>query len=118
MVERFYVLMNARRFDEMWALFGPDAVWSGGSGPGRTLQEMRQIIIDPNPLFVDGGIEFVVHATTAEHDRVAVEVESRATLTNGRVYNNHYHMLFVLDEGTIRRVKEYNDTLHAHETFR
>ena len=101
--ERFYTLMNARRFDEMWALFGPNALWSGGSGPGRTLQEMRQIIIDPNPGFVDGGIEFVVHATTAEQDRVAVEVESHtATLTNGRVYNNHYHMLFVLDDGTIR----------------
>jgi ketosteroid isomerase-like protein len=116
-VERLYALMNERRFDEMWELFAPDALWSGGSGPGRTVEEMRRIIIDPNPRFEDGGIGFVLHATTVEGDRVAAEAESRATLTNGRRYNNHYHMLFVFSDGLIQRVKEYNDTLHAQETF-
>ena len=117
LVERFYELMNDRRFDAMWKLFAVDATWSGGSGPGRTVDEMRELIIDPNPRFVGGGIDFELGEMTAEGDRVAAEVECHATLVNGRAYNNHYHMLFVVRDGLISRVKEYNDTLHAHETF-
>ncbi len=116
-VERFYELMNDRSFDAMWELFAADATWSGGSGPGRTVDEMRELIIDPNPRFVGGGIAFELGEMTAQGDRVAAEVESLATLVDGRVYNNHYHMLFVFRAGLITRVKEYNDTLHAHQTF-
>lgn len=116
-ITRFYALLNARRFDEMWTLFHPQATWSGGSGTGRSLDEMRALLIDPNPLFVGGGIDFELDALTAEGDRVAAEVRSFATLVNGRVYNNHYHMLFIFDGDRIVRVKEYNDTLHAHQTF-
>ena len=117
LVERFYELMNAREFEAMWALFDPAASWSGGSGPGRTVDEMRALIIDPNPRFVGGGIDFVLHAMTAENGRVAAEAESHAELVDGRIYNNHYHMLFVIGGGLIVRVKEYNDTAHAQAVF-
>ena len=120
LVASFYQLMNARRFEEMWQLFSPDATWSGGGNPPlttRTLDEMRLLIVDPIPVFVDGGIRYTLHAMTAEHDRVAAEVESYAPLVNGAVYNNRYHMLFVIRDATIRAVKEYGDTLHAREVF-
>lgn len=119
-VEEFYALMNARRFDEMWLLFAEDAVWSsGGTPPKRSspIERMREIIVDPMPIFVTGGIDFTLHATTAEGDRVAAEVSSHAELTTGKVYANQYHMLFGFRDGLIREVKEYNDTLHAREVF-
>jgi len=62
---------------------------------------------------VDGQRMWVTHSTT-EGSRVALEVESLATLTNGRRYNNAYHMLFEVNEaGRIVRVKEYFDTHHV-----
>lgn len=119
-VERFYALMNARRFDEMWELFADDATWSGGGNPParvNPIARMKEIMVDPMPIFVTGGIDFTVHATTAEDDRVAAEVSSHAELTTGAVYANQYHMLFVFRGDEIVEVKEYNDTLHAREVF-
>jgi ketosteroid isomerase-like protein len=119
-VARFYHLMNARRFEEMWALFTDDATWSGGGSPPKKVQPisyMRELIVDPMPVFVGGGIDFTLHSTTAEDDRVAAEVSCHAELVNGEVYKNQYHMLFRFSEGLIVEVKEYNDTLHAHEVF-
>jgi hypothetical protein len=119
-VERFYALMNERRFVEMWGLFAGDATWSGGGNPpARTnpIAVMQETIVDPMPIFVTGGIDFTVHALTAEDDRVAAEVSSHAELTTGAVYANQYHMLFVFRDGLIVEVKEYNDTLHAREVF-
>ena len=119
-MERFYELMNERRFDEMWSLFRPNATWSsGGTPPARTqpISAMKEIIVDPMPIFVTGGIDFTLHEMTAEGDRVAAEVSCHAELTSGAVYANQYHMLFVFSDGRIAEVKEYNDTLHAREVF-
>ena len=72
-VERFYALMNERRFDEMWALFAADATWAnGGNPPTRVnpIAKMQEVIVDPMPIFVSGGIDFTLHAMTAEGDRV------------------------------------------------
>jgi ketosteroid isomerase-like protein len=119
-VHRFYELMNARRFDEMWELFAADATWSGGGNPPKSvspISKMREIIVDPMPIFVTGGIDFTLHSMTAEDDRVAAEVSCHADLTTGTTYANQYHMLFRLRGGEIVEVKEYNDTLHARAIF-
>ena len=78
---------------------------------------MRAVLVDPMPVFQRGGIDFTVHALTAEGDRVAAEVESHAPLVSGTTYNNHYHMLFEIRDGRIQVVKEYADTAHAREVF-
>ena len=119
-VLRFYELMNARKYDEMWSLFLPDAKWGGVRAEAEefgSTDNMKAIMVDPMPIFVDGGIQFTVHALTAEDERVADEVESFAPLVNGKVYNNHYHMLFELRDGKIAVVKEYADTAHARDVF-
>jgi uncharacterized protein len=119
-VHRFYELMNARKFDEMWALFAPDAKWGGGGTPpaiSAGIDQMRMVIVDPMPIFVSGGIDFTLHDLIAEDDRVAAEVESHAELVSGAVYNNHYHMLFRFRDGQIIEVREYGDSLHAHQVF-
>ena len=36
---------------------------------------------------------------------------------NGNVYNNHYHMLFVIRDDKIAIVKEYADTADRREVF-
>lgn len=59
------------------------------------------------------NFRFALHDFTAEADRVAVTAESHGLHSNGKTYNNHYHFLFFLSGGKIRRVKEYFDTDHA-----
>ena len=59
--------------------------------------------------------QITVHGVTAEGDRVAIEAQGHAELTNGKVYLNTYHYLFVFRDGKICRGKLYNDTQHAKE---
>jgi uncharacterized protein len=120
LVKEFYRRMNERRYTDMWELFTADAKWGGGRASTDdfgSIEGMKAIMVDPMPIFVDGGIAFTVHALTAEGDRVAAEVESHAPLVNGKVYNNHYHMLFEIRDGRIAVVKEYADTAHARDIF-
>lgn len=64
-----------------------------------------------------GGLRMWVKNTIAEGDQVAMEVESRGELKNGRIYNNEYHMLVTLREGKIVDLKEYYDTFHVWDTW-
>lgn len=64
-----------------------------------------------------GSISLTPLAITAEGNRVAVETESYAELNNGRVYNNIYHFLFIVEDGKIQKVKEYLDTEHTRKVF-
>jgi len=59
--------------------------------------------------------QITVHGVTAEGDRVAIEAQGNAELTNGKVYRNTYHYLFVFRDGKICRGKLYNDTQHAKD---
>jgi ketosteroid isomerase-like protein len=120
LVRELYRLMESREFERMWELFTPDAKWGGGRSSTEDfapIDRMKAIMVDPMPIFVDGGIHFTVHELTAEGDRVAAEVESHAPLVNGKVYNNHYHMLFEIRDGRIAVVKEYADTAHGRDVF-
>jgi uncharacterized protein len=120
LVLEFYRRMNGREYAEMWELFSPDALWGGGrfsTAESGSIERMKPLMVDPMPAFADGAIDFTVHALTAEGDRVAAEVESYAPTADGKVYNNHYHMLFQIRDGKITVVKEYADTAHAREVF-
>lgn len=63
------------------------------------------------------GIRFVVHAMTADEDRVAVEAESFARHVSGADYNNKYHFLFRLRGGRVAELKEYCDTEHITDVI-
>lgn len=63
------------------------------------------------------GLRMQVKGAIAEGDKVALEVVSRGELTNGRVYENEYHVLVTLRGGRIVAAREYNDTQHAHDVW-
>lgn len=58
-----------------------------------------------------------VRNTTAEANRVAVEVAGEFHFHDGRDYNNRYHYLFEFDNGLIVRACEYMDTALARAIF-
>jgi ketosteroid isomerase-like protein len=65
---------------------------------------------------MQGGMKFEVLEWTAEGNRVAVECEGHVVWKNGKVYNNLYHLAFVMRDGKIDKFTEYCDYMYAWET--
>ena len=110
------------RADTEWVLehYADDVVmWTAGSlvisGPHdkSEIGEMMNGILGAFP----NGLAFEVCSLTAEDDRVAIEAESRGTHVSGKPYHNQYHFLMRIRDGRIVELKEYLDTLHAHEVL-
>jgi ketosteroid isomerase-like protein len=83
------------------------------SGP-RT----RELIIATTAAFKDTiptGLQPRFLTTTAEGNRVAVEFEGNAALSNGESYCNQYCMVFTMEDGLIKTVNEYYCTILADE---
>lgn len=53
----------------------------------------------------------------ADGNTVVVEHSGRNALPDGRRYDNNYCWVFRLEDGVIREVREYMDTLLVTETF-
>jgi ketosteroid isomerase-like protein len=64
-----------------------------------------------------GPLCMTVKSAIAEGDRVAMEVESRGELLNGRLYEQQYHFLITVRDGRIADVREYLDTLHVQAVW-
>ncbi|HEX2623598.1 MAG TPA: nuclear transport factor 2 family protein [Phototrophicaceae bacterium] len=63
------------------------------------------------------GFKMTVTGAIAEGNKAAVEAESYAELVNGRVYNQHYHILLEFQGGKISAIREYIDTQHAYAVW-
>ena len=63
------------------------------------------------------GIKFDLISTTAEEDRVSMEMRGHSELVNGAAYNNEYHFLFTIRDGRVCRIKEYIDTKLADQVL-
>ncbi|MBI2962809.1 MAG: nuclear transport factor 2 family protein [Deltaproteobacteria bacterium] len=93
--------------------------WVAGSFPlsGTKTKAQFAELLGQIGAMVPGGIRLTPKAFTAEGDRVAVETESYARHTNGKVYQNQYHFLIEVRGGKIGAVREYLDTMHANDVF-
>ena len=107
-------LMNAMSEDATWWILGQPHLFSGAGTKSKA--DMERIW---GGLFghMKDGLEVTVIGMVAEGDKVAAEVRSHADLTDGRIYENQYHLLFTLRDGKIVEVKEYADTLLIAHMF-
>ena len=70
-----------------------------------------------NTILASTRREIRVIGSTAEGERVALELEGRFEFPDGKVYQNCYHHLFVIRDGIIVCVKEYMDTAATIAAF-
>lgn len=63
------------------------------------------------------GADFKTTSMISEGNVVAAEAEFKAKTIMGTDYENYYHFLFIIEDGKIKRMKEYMDTYHAKVTF-
>jgi ketosteroid isomerase-like protein len=106
-----------------WDRVADDATWKliarGAEYPypsDYTKESYRKLVegsVDEFP----NGLTFTITGTTAEGNRVAIEAESYGTTRRGKLYNNLYHLLVLLEDGKIKTVREYLDSGHATEVL-
>ncbi|CAN5222604.1 nuclear transport factor 2 family protein [soil metagenome] len=73
---------------------------------------VRFITEDFGRLFTDVSMD--ISGLYADGDRVIMEERFRARLPNGRDYDNAYCFVFELQDGKVRRMREYMDTLGGY----
>jgi ketosteroid isomerase-like protein len=107
-------LLNAMSDDATWWIIGNPHLFA--SAGAKSKADMKRIW---GNLFghMEDGLEMSVIGMIAEGDKVAAEIRSHADLTDGRVYENQYHMLFTHRQGKIVEVREYADTLLIAKMF-
>ena len=87
---------TAVALDGPWHIVGKDQI-------------ARMFATEVRKLFVaDVAAEF--HGFYADGNIVVIEQRLRATLANGNAYDNDYCFVLELENGLIRRVREYMDT--------
>lgn len=119
----FFARFDADDVPGALALMAEDVNWWIAGHPGsspaagdHTKEQMAQMFRQMDRQLKD-GLRMKVKSAIAEGDRVALEVESRGELKNGRVYAQQYHMLMTVRGGRIAEVKEYLDTQHVFDTW-
>lgn len=110
---RIRPLFDAMAKDVTWR-------WMGVSQWSRTF-ESKQAVIDT--LFggatetLDPSSSIEVHWVHGDGDFVVVEHSGRNEMPDGRRYDNNYCWVFRFQDGFIKEVREYMDTLLVTETF-
>lgn len=62
-----------------------------------------------------GGLKSEIRRTYGDGDTVIIELINRGKMLNGRDYENEYCFIFELDNGKIRRIREYVDTAKVRD---
>src|ERR1700682_2101942 len=124
-VLRYYALMNLRKYDSAFELLSDDLEWwllgydplDGQQVSGTvTKAEFTEAIHEVMNRTV-GGVTFEPGLMLVEGNRLAMTLESRAELKNGRTYHNHVGKFVEVRDGKIARVREYPDTKHVHDVL-
>lgn len=114
LVLRFYELMSRQQFDAMFELMSDEATWTVAGNPATfhhagvssKAQRAKQLAGFVN-VFV--SLEQKILSTTAEEDRVALEVRTRCVARQGLVYENELLILIRCRGGKIASIYEHVD---------
>jgi ketosteroid isomerase-like protein len=61
------------------------------------------------------GMHTEITRAYADGDAVILEVTNKAKVSNGKSYENEYCFVFEIENGKIRRIREYTDTQKAKD---
>jgi ketosteroid isomerase-like protein len=90
-------------------LLTPDVtVWTTSTGKWSNKAHFQYGIRVLASIFPE-GLHYTLDSLTAEDDRVAAEVQSTGTLTNGDPYYMRYVFILRIRDGRIASVCEHND---------
>ncbi len=61
------------------------------------------------------GMHSEITRAYADGDTVILELTNKAKVSNGKFYENEYCFVFEIENGKIRRIREYTDTQKAKD---
>jgi uncharacterized protein (TIGR02246 family) len=121
-VRRYVAAVEAGDERTIRDLFAEDATWTlaagnlpiSGTWRGRDtiLNEFLAIALS---YYEPGSVSLEITGMLAEGDHVALQWTSRARTRDGRPYQNDCIGVFTIRDRKIQCVREYMDTLYAHE---
>lgn len=96
-------------------LVSDDFTWwtSYHHGP-MTMAEIKAMVSD---LAMPPSMTKEIIGVAGERGRIAIEVQGRCQLPDGRRYDNNYCFVVVVEKGRVKEMREYCDTLLAANTF-
>jgi len=120
LVTKFWETFSAGQFDDAVAMLTDDATWwvagSTALSGTYTKPEFAKLLGDVTGSAPD-GIRVTPKQLTAEDNRVSIEAESYADISNGKTYRNIYHFMMECRDGKISAVREYLDTEHVTDVL-
>jgi ketosteroid isomerase-like protein len=87
---------------------------AGVSGVKRGKDEIVKFMASVGAVMPEGMHSEITRAY-ADGDTVILEVSSKAKVINGKTYENEYCFVFEIENGKIRRIREYTDTQKAKD---
>jgi uncharacterized protein len=123
LVSQFLARFSTNDIDGILDVLADDATWWISGKPelqpaaGVHIKERIAGVFRRMSSQLKNGLRMTVKGMIAEGDKVSVEIEGYGELSNGRVYNNEYHMVITIREGKICAVREYLDTQHVFATW-
>jgi uncharacterized protein (TIGR02246 family) len=121
-VERYIEGAQSGDIEALRAVFAEDASWRlAGTLPISGTWRGRDAILDgflalALRYYEPGSVRLEITNIVAEDNQVVVEWTSRARNRAGEPYENFCIAVFTVRAGRIEAVREYMDTLYAHET--
>ena len=96
--------------------------WMIGSLPTSGLYEgkaaIENTVMSADAGQIEPGSFFAkVRTLIGEGDHIAAEWVGGFKTKGGLDYQNYYHVMFELEAGKIKAIREYNDTLYMKEKF-
>jgi|ERR1700722_4606204 ketosteroid isomerase-like protein len=87
---------------------------SGVSGVKRGKDEIVKFMTSIAGVMPE-GMHSEISRAYADGDTVILEVTNKAKVSNGKNYENEYCFVFEVENGKIRRIREYTDTQKAKD---
>ena len=114
LVREFYARMSKLAFDRMFELMADDATWTVAGKPelfhhSGVATKSQRIAAFGNFTKAFASLEMEVRSTTAEEDRVAVELITRCATHGGISYENELFVLIRCKDGKIASIYEHLD---------
>ena len=86
----------------------------GVSGVKRGKDEIIKFMGSVGAVLPEGMHSEITRAY-ADGDTVILELTNKAKVSNGKSYENEYCFVFEIENGKIRRIREYTDTQKARD---
>jgi ketosteroid isomerase-like protein len=120
---RYVAAVEAGDEEAVRELFADDATWTldagelpiSGTWQGRDAI-LGEFLATALSYYAPGSVSFEITGMIGEGDRVVLQWTSRARTRDGRPYENDCIGVFTIRGGRIQSVREYMDTLYAHDT--